>query len=1455
MNSSFIELAAATTTASGSSVFAIDAPEAALKRHPGFQALTSNDALHFTVAPADASFTTILNLGSADFTRNLALISDRIARGDRLLLNVRIDGADFRAVTAAKDLGAYEFVSTDSAKESYDFFLLSVLLLTTDKDAKSVIHFYKPQDDAPEQLPYTSQEISAWLEGADAVADASAGLRDALAQLKNLAGTQYEPIKTYPSRGWLRMRSFQQALLLLGDGAVFEPQLSASSTVLAQIKVYRPFPLEEVRKALAQTSVSALQVAQQTALQLQFSPLLLDVLDLLPEVSKAGAQVVCSQIAGASTDNAGAILAHMAQNAALDAPVQNLTFGRSASAPASRTAAAEPPDNVYLSILLHEAAKATKASILNEYGSGKSPEYALGEFLRAEAQRQALADLIESKLAGFQGELNERLAQWVVWARSAGAGAGSKTARPAVDAGALVAALESAAGNTGSSAAQAAAELLAQRSVFGASASATWIVGSDSWSHDDGLAAFHGALKTGNKNLKLLIIDSDDSVSRRQGKKDLGLFALNYGNAYVASVAVYSSYTQTLAALEEASAFTAGPAVVVAYMPRAGAGAVESLRATRRAVDTGYWPLYRFNPTAKEDAGRFKLDSSFIRRELQEFLKQQNRLTALAAKSAKLEYNLRSYNAAVGKCAADKRRLAYAALVEGMAGEPLTVGYASDNGNAAGLAKKFAFRAGRKGFKVRLVELDGIDVASELPDLETFVAITSTSGQGEFPNGGKQFWEALRGSAVDLARLRTAVFALGDSKYWPRPEDSGYFARPGRQLDARLKALGAHALCGCGIGDDQDEDGFSAGYAKWEPEVWRALGVSVENSGDEPAPLTNEQMKLNSNYLRGTIQEGFEDETTGAISASDQQLTKFHGVYMQDDRDLRDARRAEGLEPAYAFMVRVRLPGNVSTPQQWLQIDKLSDTKGNHTFKITTRGTYQLHGIVKKDIVAAVRDINALAMDTLGACGDVNRNTICSAAPTMRRVHEQMAHMARIISARLMPHTLAYHELFLTELGPVARGEEGGPRRPAKYQVGGHAVAPQGGAAEEAERMRQQRQQRQERGAPGSPYGNDPVEPMYGPAYLPRKIKVAITVPPFNDVDVYANDIGLVSVVEDDKIVGFNLLVGGGMGVTHNNTKTYPRAGTLLGFIEYDQAPEVCENIVIIQRDNGDRNNRKHARLKYTIDTMGVEEFQRQLEQAVGFKLQPARPFQLKSNRDHFGWCKDEAGFNHFTCYIENGRVADTREQPHKTGMRLVAQYMIDHGVGVFRLTGNQHVIVADITDAHKASIDAILRAHALSGQASLSGLRMASQSCVAFPTCGLAMAEAERYLPQFLTKLEDELDKLGLRSDSIVLRMTGCPNGCARPWLAEVALVGKSYGFYNLLLGGSYVGDRVNKLYRANVDEKQALAILVPLFRRWAAERKPGEHFGDFVVRVGVIKATLEGRHFWDDLNADVLG
>ncbi|VEU20525.1 DEKNAAC101426 [Brettanomyces naardenensis] len=1366
-------------------VYAVDPPKQAIDSFANVEPLSRNDAIQFV----DDTFSVVLGLDSRDFIVNLPVIGAKIARKQSFVLTVRISNSDYSVVPAAKDLGAVLLISAN-AQESYDFLFLASLLAKG--DGKPVILFYKPSS-AEDELTYTLDD----LEKAYGSYDGSS-LQDAFQKLHQLSTKTYSELELLPSSGWIATKRYDQVVVFLGDPEPIASHLKNFSVALINVKVYRPFPLAELKQLLTSKlyGYKAVQFVEQSSVSLQFSPLLLDAVEILTSISK-DVKVIYSQVLKLDQDNVDLALQHLLSNAKLERPVQNLTFGREFTQPQpiSFEDVKASPDNAYLKILQEVDAG---VRVLNDYDTNPVPEYALGRFFYRDRQRTKLADLVEQKLHRFQGTLNDDLAQWLLWARNEN----PPEKYTSEESSALVATLSK-------SNRTAASELLQFRDFF--ESRTGWIVGSDSWSYDTGLATFHQALQSGNKRLKLLIIDTDSSVNRRQGKKNLGLYAMNYGNAYVASVALYSSYTQTLTAFIEANAYNQGPAIIIAYLPK-GESHLDSLKLTKEAVDSGYWPLYRYNPHLADYSDMFKLDSSFVRRELKEFLDRENRLTLLAEKSAKLQYNLRTYNESVNQGIQQKSKEAFQSLLDNLAGDPMTVAYASDNGNAAGLAKRLANRAGSKGFKVRLAQLDDLSVDDDLPLETNLVVVTSTSGQGEFPNGGKQFWDALRAGTIDLANVHAAVFGLGDSKYWPRAEDAKYYNRPSRQLYQRLELLGAQMLCEQGLGDDQDADGFNTGYNTWEPKLWQALGVSAENA-DEPPPATNEDFKRESNFLRGTIKEGLADTSTGAMSASDQQLTKFHGVYLQDDRELRDQRKKDGLEPAYAFMVRVRLAGNVSTPDQWLAIDRLADTRGNHTFKITTRGTYQLHGVVKQDLIPVVRDINAVAMDTLGACGDVCRNVICGSLPAQRHIHEQMAHMARIISKRLLPETTAYHEIFLQELGDVPRGEEGGPKR---IKVGGNAV--------------------------------QDAEPLLGATYLPRKFKVAITVPPYNDVDVYANDTGLVAIVEDDNIVGFDVLIGGGMGTTHNNTKTYPRAGTNIGYVPYDKAPLVCEKMLIMHRDYGDRKNRKHARLKYTIDDMGVPTFKARLEELLGFKFEKSRPFKIDSNIDYFGWCKDETGLNHYTCYIENGRVSDTLDSPHKEGLHKIAQYLKETGVGLFRLTSNQHVIISDITDEHVPKIKALLREYKFSVD-KFSGLRKASQSCVAFPTCGLAMAEAERYLPQFLDRLEGELEKLGLRNDSIVLRMTGCPNGCARPWLAEVALVGKSYGFYNLMLGGSYNGDRVNKIFKSNVDEDQAIGILVPLFSRWASERKDGEHFGDFVIRAGVIKPTLEGKKFWEDV------
>jgi sulfite reductase (NADPH) hemoprotein beta-component len=691
----------------------------------------------------------------------------------------------------------------------------------------------------------------------------------------------------------------------------------------------------------------------------------------------------------------------------------------------------------------------------------------------------------------------------------------------------------------------------------------------------------------------------------------------------------------------------------------------------------------------------------------------------------------------------------------------------------------------------------------DLPNEQNVILMTSVAGQGEFPQNGRTFWETVKDSTdLDLATVNFGVFGLGDSHYWPRKEDKVYYNKPAKDLHARLIALGGKPLAECGLGDDQDPDAYQTAYAEWEPKLWEKLGVAnVENLPEEPAPLTNEDMKAASNFLRGTIEEGLADTSTGAISASDQQLTKFHGTYMQDDRDLRDQRKAQGLEPAYSFMIRCRLPGGVSTPKQWLQMDEISTKLGNETMKLTTRQTFQFHGVVKGKLKPAMQAINKALMTTIAACGDVNRNVMCSSLPTQSKYHGQVHNIAQKISDHLLPSTTAYHEIWLED-----------DETKEKRKVAGEAVQDH--------------------------------EPLYGPLYLPRKFKITIAIPPHNDTDVYAHDIGLIAIRgEDGNLVGFNVLAGGGMGVTHNNKKTYPRTGSMFGYVPTEQVHLVCEKIMLVQRDHGDRKNRKHARLKYTIDDMGVDVFKGKVEELWGQKFDEPKPFKFQSNIDTFGWQKDETGLNHFTFFIENGRIEDTAEFPMKTGLIEVAKVH----KGEFRLTGNQHLILANVADEDLPAMKGLLKKWKLDNT-NFSGMRLSSSACVAFPTCGLAMAESERYLPELISKLEGTLEESGLRQDSIVMRMTGCPNGCARPWLAEVAFVGKAYGAYNMYLGGGYHGQRLNKLYRSSIKEEEILEILQPMIKQYAKERNEGEHFGDFVIRKGYINETTHGTNFHDN-------
>lgn len=572
-------------------------------------------------------------------------------------------------------------------------------------------------------------------------------------------------------------------------------------------------------------------------------------------------------------------------------------------------------------------------------------------------------------------------------------------------------------------------------------------------------------------------------------------------------------------------------------------------------------------------------------------------------------------------------------------------------------------------------------------------------------------------------------------------------------------------------------------------------------SDSTPAKLSaNEGIKTRSRYLRGTIEDGLANLSTGALSEDDQQLIKFHGSYQQDDRDLRPNRSKHRLEKAYSFMLRIRVPGGVATPHQWLETDRIAGAYANGTIKLTTRQAFQLHGIIKTNLKRTIKEINDSAMDTIAACGDVNRNVMCNPNPFLSSIHEQVLQAARDISAHLTPQTRAYHEIWLDEEKVISSEVQ--------------------------------------------------EEPIYGKTYLPRKFKITIAVPPSNDVDIYANDLSFIAIVEKGKLTGYNVAVGGGMGMTHGNEATFPRLAEVIGFCTPKQVIDVAEKVVLVQRDYGDRTDRKHARLKYTIEDRGIGWFASELNKYLGYKLKPAKPFEFKHNGDRFGWVEDEAGNFHYTLFVQGGRVTDTAEYPMRTGLREIAKV---HD-GDFRLTANQNLIIANVSAKKRAEIEGLLEKFGLAQSHERSALRLNSIACVALPTCGLALAEAERYLPDVITNLEEKLEQIGLRHDAITIRMTGCPNGCGRPFISEIGFVGRGPDRYNLYLGGGHAGQRLSKLYRQDVPADQIQPMLAPILEHYAKERTEGEHFGDFVIRTGYVAATVQGNDFHKNIKAEAL-
>ena len=545
----------------------------------------------------------------------------------------------------------------------------------------------------------------------------------------------------------------------------------------------------------------------------------------------------------------------------------------------------------------------------------------------------------------------------------------------------------------------------------------------------------------------------------------------------------------------------------------------------------------------------------------------------------------------------------------------------------------------------------------------------------------------------------------------------------------------------------------------------------------EPAKLThNEVIKDAIPTLAGNIAATMASGTD-QFSADDQQFTKFHGIYQQDDRDLRKTQKK------FIMMIRGRIPGGIMSPAQWLTFDDLAATYGNNTLRITTRQSIQFHGVVMAGLGPLIKKINDCLLSTLAACGDVNRNITASPTPaqTTARV-AMMADVHRVVAA-LAPQTKSYHAIWLD--GVQLNLDD--------------------------------------------PANKDFVDPLYGKTYLPRKFKASFVLPPNNDMDVFTNDLGFIAIVEKGQLVGYNLAVGGGMGRTHGNVTTYPRLADVIGFFKPQHIVDIAKAVLTVHRDFGDRTDRKHARLKYVVAERGVDFVRSEIEQRVGFKLEPARAYQFTTTNDAYGWHKAVDGTNFLTLFVETGRIKDTDKARQKTALRRIAEQF---GNIEFRLTANQNVLLANVSDADQPAINALLTEHGVRTENQASLLHGNSMACPALPTCGLALAESERMLPGLVDRIEKLCGDLGLGTEEIVIRSTGCPNGCARPYTAEIGFVGKAPGRYQLWLGGNASGTRLNKLFKEVIKEAELETELRPLLARFATERSAGERFGDWCDR-----------------------
>jgi sulfite reductase (NADPH) hemoprotein beta-component len=549
------------------------------------------------------------------------------------------------------------------------------------------------------------------------------------------------------------------------------------------------------------------------------------------------------------------------------------------------------------------------------------------------------------------------------------------------------------------------------------------------------------------------------------------------------------------------------------------------------------------------------------------------------------------------------------------------------------------------------------------------------------------------------------------------------------------------------------------------------------SSDPAPSNLTrNEGLKANNPILSGAISETLADPAKDRFSEDDYEFLKFHGIYQQDDRD----KRKTGKQ--YIYMVRGRLPGGAVNAATYLAFDRLCGEYGNNTLRITTRQGFQFHGITKGNLGKFMKGLNDAAATTLAACGDVTRNVTAAPTPATSPWVDEVQRQAAEVSNALLPRTRAYHDIWVegTKLDLTDAD--------AKF-----------------------------------------VDPLYGKTYLPRKFKVAFVIPPLNDIDVFTNDCGFIAIVENGKLVGYNLAAGGGMGMSHGNAQTFPRLADVIGFIPADKVIDTAKGVVTIHRDFGDRTNRKHARLKYVIAERGVEWFRQELEKRLGFTLGPARPFEFTRQGDLYGWRQQLDGKYFLGLFVENGRIKDAGDYRLKSGLRQAVEQFKPE----LRLTPSQNILLINVTAQDKDAITKILAEHGVAVEKQAGIVRLASMACPALPTCGLALAESERLMPDVITRIEKLLIEVGLGDEEIIVRMTGCPNGCARPYTAELALVGRAPGKYALYLGGNVPGTRLTRVYKESVKNEDLVAELRSLFTQFACERHSGERFGDFCHRV----------------------